>query len=102
MGIANAISFANNDRLLESVNPNRLREFFQAFLVEVDDAQEDGAALGEPDDQALVRAAAQPDFQSLTGAMEAVYSRISNLYHRIIDDPANAARKRLPDNEGQA
>ncbi len=44
---------------------------------------------------ALARAASQRDFQSLIGAMESAYDQVSRLYGTIIDEPAEAARKRF-------
>ncbi|MBE9555072.1 MAG: glutamine-synthetase adenylyltransferase, partial [Proteobacteria bacterium] len=48
---------------------------------------------------ALARAATQPDFETLISTMEESYERVSVLYRRIVDDPAEEARKRLPASE---
>jgi glutamate-ammonia-ligase adenylyltransferase len=46
---------------------------------------------------ALARATSQRDFNSLTGAMEAAYNQVSRLFGTIVEEPAAAARKRLPE-----
>jgi glutamate-ammonia-ligase adenylyltransferase len=59
----------------------------------------DEANIPDSTATALARAATQPDFEALTAAMEEAYGRVSEFYRRIVDDPANEARKRLPASE---
>ncbi len=49
---------------------------------------------------ALARAAGQPDFDTLSQTVESVHGSVRTVYQRIIDDPADAARSRLP-SEGE-
>ena len=56
----------------------------------------DDANIPDSTKAALARAVAQGDFETLTAAMEAAYDRDSTLYRRIVGDPADEARKRLP------
>ena len=56
----------------------------------------DDANIPDSTKAALARAVAQGDFETLTAAMEAAYDRDSTLYRRIVGDPADDARKRLP------
>jgi len=48
---------------------------------------------------ALARIAEQPDFETLKAAMEEAGGRVSELYRRLVDEPAEEARKRLPASE---
>ena len=59
----------------------------------------DEANIPDSTKAALARAATQPDFATLTAAMEAAYSRVSDFYRRIVDDPAAQARERLPSDD---
>lgn len=59
----------------------------------------DEANIPDSTRAALARAATQPDFATLTAAMEEAYSRVSDFYRRIVDDPAAQARERLPSDD---
>ena len=56
----------------------------------------DEANIPESTRAALARAATKSDFEALKETMAEAYGRVSDLYRRIVDDPAEEARKRLP------
>ncbi|MEN8196268.1 MAG: bifunctional [glutamine synthetase] adenylyltransferase/[glutamine synthetase]-adenylyl-L-tyrosine phosphorylase, partial [Pseudomonadota bacterium] len=59
----------------------------------------DEANIPDSTAAALARAATRPDFEALTAAMEEAYGWVYDLYRRIVDDPAEEVRKRLPTGE---
>jgi glutamate-ammonia-ligase adenylyltransferase len=59
----------------------------------------DDANVPESIKAALARAASLPDFEALETAMDKAYDEVRALYQSIVEEPAEAARKRLPASE---
>jgi glutamate-ammonia-ligase adenylyltransferase len=57
----------------------------------------DEANIQDSTAAALARAATRPDYEALTAAMEAAYDQVYRLYGTIVEEPAEAARRRLPE-----